>query len=94
VQLTTSVPAVKSFLAQRGLVLSEEKTGIVHIERGFDFLGQNIRKYNGKLLIKPTRNAVQGLMANVRQILKTYSGGDHWAMITRLNRTIYISHFI
>jgi RNA-directed DNA polymerase len=41
------------FLAQRGLTLSEEKTLITHISEGFDFLGFNVRKYNGKLLIKP-----------------------------------------
>ncbi|MXD28017.1 hypothetical protein FQZ90_25405, partial [Escherichia coli] len=27
--------------------LSEEKTAITHIDKGFDFLGQNVRKYNG-----------------------------------------------
>lgn len=53
--ITRVIPAVKSFLKQRGLTLSEEKTRIVHIEQGFDFLGQKIRKYNGKFLIKPTR---------------------------------------
>ena len=36
---------VKAFLAQRGLSLSEEKTRITHIREGFDFLGQNVRKY-------------------------------------------------
>ena len=35
------------FLAQRGLTLSEEKTLITHISEGFDFLGFNVRKYNG-----------------------------------------------
>lgn len=44
---------VEQFLAQRGLSLSPEKTRITHIEDGFDFLGMNIRKYCGKLLIKP-----------------------------------------
>jgi RNA-directed DNA polymerase len=31
-------PAVRSFLEERGLTLSEEKTKITHIEEGFDFL--------------------------------------------------------
>jgi len=47
-------PWVETFLAQRGLQLSEEKTRIVHIDDGFDFLGWNFRKYSGKLLIKPS----------------------------------------
>lgn len=42
------------FLRERGLTLSEEKTLITHISEGFDFLGFNVRKYNGTLLIKPS----------------------------------------
>jgi RNA-directed DNA polymerase len=40
---------IQKFLAERGLTLSEEKTVITHIDDGFDFLGYNFRKYNGKL---------------------------------------------
>ena len=47
------LPAIEAFMAERGLELSREKTRITHVEQGFDFLGQNVRKYNGKLLIKP-----------------------------------------
>jgi len=47
-------PWVEEFLAERGLSLSAEKTRVVHIDDGFDFLGWNFRKYNGKLLIKPS----------------------------------------
>jgi retron-type reverse transcriptase len=55
----TVKPLVESFLAERGLVLSAEKTLITHIEKGFDFLGQNIRRYpHGKLFIKPARKSV------------------------------------
>jgi RNA-directed DNA polymerase len=49
----TVKPLVINFIKERGLELSEEKTLITHIDNGFDFLGFNIRKYNGKLLIKP-----------------------------------------
>ena len=48
-------PAVVAFLAERGLELSEEKTRITHIDDGFGFLGFNVRKYGGKLLIKPSK---------------------------------------
>ena len=56
------MPLIKDFLAERGLQLSEEKTVITHISDGFDFLGQNIRKYNGKLLIKPSKNAIKSFL--------------------------------
>ncbi|MFC7632691.1 reverse transcriptase domain-containing protein [Paraburkholderia humisilvae] len=52
------LPAVRSFMAARGLELSEEKTRITNIAEGFDFLGQNVRKYDGKLLIKPARKSI------------------------------------
>src|SRR5271155_1027852 len=42
-------PLVERFMLERGLQLSPEKTCITHIEQGFDFLGQNLRKYGGKL---------------------------------------------
>ena len=45
------MPMLKEFLQARGLTLSEEKTKITHIDEGFDFLGFNIRKYKGTLLI-------------------------------------------
>jgi RNA-directed DNA polymerase len=37
-------PLVERFLLERGLQLSPEKTCITHIEDGFDFLGQNLRR--------------------------------------------------
>jgi RNA-directed DNA polymerase len=83
------LPAIKGFLAKRGLTLSEEKTGITQLTEGFDFLGQHLRKHkNGKLIITPTRNAVQGLLAGVRHILKAQCAGDTASMIRRLNQTI------
>ena len=48
-------PLVAHFLKERGLELSHEKTQITHIEDGFDFLGQNVRRYRcGKVLTKPS----------------------------------------
>jgi len=45
-------------LSERGLKISEEKTRIVHIGDGFNFLGFNLRQYKGKLLIKPQKEKV------------------------------------
>lgn len=44
--------AIRQFMAVQGLALSEEKIRITHTDEDFDFLGQNVRKYGGKLLIK------------------------------------------
>ena len=48
------------WLEPRGLAFNEAKTRIVHLGKGFDFLGFNVRRYpNGKLLIKPSAAAVK-----------------------------------
>jgi RNA-directed DNA polymerase len=65
------LPLVEAFLAERGLQLSPEKTVITQIEDGFDFLGQTIRKFKGKLLIKPSRQSQQTLLAKVRKTIHT-----------------------
>ena len=82
------LPAVVQFLAARGLELSEEKTRITHIEEGFDFLGQNVRKYDGKLLIKPARKSVKALLDKVREIIKGNASATQEALIQKLNPVI------
>jgi len=63
-------PAIEVFLRERGLELSKEKTRVVHITEGFDFLGQHVRKYGRKLLITPAWKNVQALLNKVRDIVK------------------------
>ena len=63
-------PAVEDFLNDRGLSLSKEKTKITFINDGFDFLGSNIRKFNGKLIIKPSKESIKTFLADIRQTIK------------------------
>jgi RNA-directed DNA polymerase len=81
-------PLVEDFLRERGLSLSEQKTQITHIEDGFDFLGQNVRKYNGKLLIKPSKHSIQTLLAKVREVVKAHKQAPAEQLIARLNPII------
>ena len=60
-------PVICKFLADRGLELSKEKTKITHINQGFDFLGFNIRKYNGKCLTKPNKESVKSIYSSIRE---------------------------
>jgi RNA-directed DNA polymerase len=82
------LPAVKQFLTVRGLELSEEKTRITHIADGFDFLGQNVRKYGGKLLIKPANKSVKALMEKVREIVRRHRSATQTNLILQLNPVI------
>lgn len=76
---------VEAFLAKRGLQLSAEKTVVTHISNGFDFLGQNIRKYNGKLLIKPSRKNMRNFLTKVRDVIKRNPTVRTETLIMQLN---------
>ena len=78
-------PAVVAFLKERGLELSEEKTRITPIDAGFDFLGFNVRKYAGKLLIKPSKDAIKGFLERIPEIIKTNVATKTEDLIRQLN---------
>jgi RNA-directed DNA polymerase len=77
------------WLAPRGLVFNEDKTHAVAVEDGFDFLGFNIRRYpNGKLLIKPSKEAVHRIRRRLAAEVKALHGANAEAVITTLNPVI------
>ena len=78
-------PLVERFLNKRGLQLSPGKTTITHISQGFDFLGQSIRKMNGKLLIKPSKKSVASVLAQARTIIKKHRTARQHDLILKLN---------
>jgi RNA-directed DNA polymerase len=79
---------VAQFLTERGLSLSVEKTKVTHIEEGFDFLGFNLRKYRGKLLIKPAKGNVNSFLQGIRRIVKGNKMAKQVSLIRRLNPLI------
>ena len=81
-------PVVETFLAERGLQLSKEKTKVTHISEGFDFLGQNVRKYDGKLLIKPSAKNVKAFLDSVRETIRANRSAKQETLINRLNPMI------
>ena len=81
-------PCVEAFLAERGLQLSQEKTKITHISEGFDFLGQNVRKYDGKLLIKPSAKNVKAFLDSVRETIRVNRSAKQETLISLLNPKI------
>ncbi len=81
-------PLLTDFLKVRGLELSQEKTKTTHIDEGFDFLGQNIRKYDGKLLIKPSKENVKAFSGKVREIVKGRKTATQANVVRELNPVI------
>ncbi len=85
-----------AWLKERGLTLSEEKTRIVHLTEGFDFLGFNIRHYPApqtsrtgwKLLIKPSKESIQDVQKKLKDQWDKVQGTNVQAVLTRLNPVI------
>jgi RNA-directed DNA polymerase len=77
-----------SWLAPRGLAFNEDKTRIVALGEGFDFLGVNVRRYRGKLLIKPSKTAVKRIRERLRTEFRSLRGTNAQAVIARLNPII------
>jgi RNA-directed DNA polymerase len=78
-----------AWLAPRGLAFNEDKTRIVCLGEGFDFLGFNVRRYNNrKLLIKPSQAAIRRLRERLAADMRTLRGGNAMAVIATLNPVI------
>lgn len=85
---TEVLPIVETHLTERGLELSPEKTRITRIDEGFDFLGQNVRKYNGKLLIKPSKKNINSFLEKTREVIKRNAATEAGSLIKILNPVI------
>jgi len=80
---------VSQFLQSRGLALSEEKTAITHIDKGFDFLGWTFKKYSGKLIVKPSKSSIKNIIRRCSTIiLKEGKASTQSDLIRRLNQVI------
>ena len=85
----------EEWLKTRGLELSKEKTNIVHISEGFDFLGFNIRHYKVnntktgyKLLIKPSKKFVEKAKSKIREVFLRHNGQAVGILIAEINPII------
>lgn len=78
-------PDLEAWLAKRGLMLHPEKTRIVHISDGFNFLGFNIRQYKGKCLFKPQKEKVLDFLRRLRKWLKGHRSVKPREVIAVLN---------
>jgi len=76
---------IRIFLTERGLELSESKTLITHINDGFDFLGWSFRKYDGILLIKPSRESIRKVTDKIHEIIHKATAWNQEQLIQALN---------
>ncbi|MEU8911622.1 group II intron maturase-specific domain-containing protein, partial [Streptomyces mirabilis] len=74
-----------AWLTPRGLAFNEDKTRIVHAESGFDFLGFNVRRYHGKLLIKPSTAAQRRIRERLSTEMVALRGANAGAVLKKIN---------
>jgi RNA-directed DNA polymerase len=72
------------WLAPRGLAFNEDKTTVVHLDDGFDFLGFNVRRYRGKLIIKPSKPAIKRIRSRLSTEMRALRGANGAAVLTRI----------
>ncbi len=77
-----------AWLAPRGLAFNEDKTKVVSLQEGYDFLGFNVRRYRQKLLIKPSKTAIRRIRKRLRDELRSLHGSNATAVLKRLNPII------
>lgn len=80
---------VSQFLKGRGLELSEDKTVITHINDGFDMLGWTFRKFNGKLIVKPSKKSIKSFVASLSDTIRNHAKAwEQEVLIEKLNKQI------
>ncbi len=72
------------FLVERGLRLSEEKTSIISVEDGFDFLSRNYVKKNGVLTVRPSEYAITRFENELTDLIFNYKGSQK-SLIDKIN---------
>jgi RNA-directed DNA polymerase len=82
------LPAVREFLKECGLQLSEEKTKITYIRHGFTFLGQDFRKHGDKLHITPSKEGVLALIRKLGMAIRKYISAPIIILIRKLNEIL------
>lgn len=91
-----AIEDLKPWLEERGLTFSEEKTNVVHLQEGFDFLGFNFRHYptpgrtktGWKLLVKPSHKSIKSIKTRLKQEWLKLSGKPVKEIVMRLNPII------
>jgi RNA-directed DNA polymerase len=73
------------WLAPRGLSFNEDKTRIVHLDDGFDFLGFTVRRYQGKLIIKPSKAAITRVTQRLAAEMRALRGANAAMVLATIN---------
>jgi RNA-directed DNA polymerase len=72
------------WLEPRGLAFNEDKTKIVALTAGFDFLGFTVRRFRGKLIIKPSKAAIGRVRRRLAVEMRRLRGSNAKAVLATI----------
>ena len=81
------VGITRNFLAERGLQVSEEKTKVVSVYQGFDFISRHYVKENGHIHVTPSQSAVARIKAGLQELILTHNRSQK-NLIDSINRKL------
>lgn len=81
------IELTRQFLAERGLTLSEEKTKVVSIYEGFDFISRHYVKENGAIHVTPSPAAVDRIKSGLRDLILAHNRSQK-SLIDSINRKL------
>ncbi len=84
---TEIIKILGSFFAVRGLTLSEQKTRIIDLSDGFDFLSRHYQYSDGYVYATPSEGAVAKIEKTLRELITPYRGGQK-ALIDKINKKL------
>jgi len=84
-QIEAIVPTIEKWLKERGLVMHTEKTRIVSVQDGFNFLGFTVKHYKDKCLFQPQKEKVLVFLKEIRRWLKRNRSATAENVIRHLN---------
>lgn len=81
------VDITRQFLAERGLQISEEKTKVVSVYQGFDFISRHYVKESSHIHVTPSQSAVARIKAGLQELILTHNRSQK-ALIDSVNRKL------
>lgn len=83
--LESLLPVFDLWLMERGLKRNLEKSCITNVNKGFEFLGFEFRRFRGKCLTLPSQKRIREQLAEARQWLKKHPSVKAEVLIRWLN---------
>ncbi|SFQ09848.1 exodeoxyribonuclease III/group II intron reverse transcriptase/maturase,TIGR04416 [Lachnospiraceae bacterium XBB1006] len=77
----------RDFMAERGLTPATDKTEIIYVPNGFDFLRRSYKRYGNNMVASPSEAAITSFQNSVIELITDYAGSIP-SLFEELNRKI------